>query len=93
MADPDPLVLLRGLGRTPDEVAASLLALDCRGVPARHRSCPVARYLQASGFNGAAVDNRRVEWDDVRRVILPTAVSDFVRRFDQGEYPALVEPP
>jgi hypothetical protein len=93
MTDHDPLAVLRALGESPDEVAASLLALGCRGMPAQHSSCPVARYMLARGFEGAAVDNRRMEWDDGRRVVLPPPVFDFVRRFDQGEYPALVEPP
>lgn len=84
--------LMRLLGNTPDEVAASLLS---RGVTGRRycgATCPVASYLLTNG-QPALVGPRLTACLCGRThvcVDTPQPVADFLNRFDAGSYPYLV---
>jgi hypothetical protein len=93
---------LRDLGDTPAGVADRLGGLKVRGIPGRADECAVARYLKAvigseRSVKVVGVLERRVRIS--RRgmrppvsVMLPAEVAEFVRGFDQGQFPVLVEP-
>jgi hypothetical protein len=93
---------LTDLGDSPDAVAGRLTALGVRGIPGRADDCAVARYLKAvvgseRSVKVVGVLERRIRIS--RRgmrlpvsVPLPTGVANFVRNFDQGRYPVLLEP-
>lgn len=84
--------LLAALGDTPEAVAATLLAGGHRGDPGSACGCPVAVYLRSEGVEYAEVDGNSVAWD-AESVLAPTAIGDFVVRFDgdddEGEWPEL----
>lgn len=89
-------VKLGKLGATPDEIAAALTELKCTGRVGHSTLCPIANYLRKHlGWDDASVgpDNAIVfdEDIDVARATFPEAVRRFVARFDDGEYPTLVE--
>jgi hypothetical protein len=53
--------------------------------------CPVARYLKMKGCGWVHVNRRHASADDGTCVELPSAVKMFVWKFDNGEYPELIE--
>lgn len=94
--------VLAALGDTPEVVAWRLLLGGFRGWPGEADSCPVARYLNAHGIGGEVYPEieesdedsyqaAHVEIDDLMYP-LPEAVDAFVRRFDLGGFPGLVDP-
>lgn len=93
---------LRDLGDTPDAIADRLRGFGVLGIPGRADECAVARYLKAvigseRSVKVVGVLERRIRISrrGVRppvSVTLPSGVADFVRTFDQGKFPVLVEP-
>lgn len=85
---------LAALPDTADGIAAHLTALGIRGVRFDGCNCPVTNYLTGLGFDGIDVDEtrvrRRTEPRRSERVAASDAMSNFVRRFDRGEWPELV---
>ncbi|MGA2835624.1 MAG: hypothetical protein ABSF84_03405 [Acidimicrobiales bacterium] len=97
--------LLDELGRSPDEVAASLEAAGVRGVPRSNSSCAIALYTAAlmkadSRIRSVAVGPCSLVIDLARRtdsrpggklsVQLPKPVRGFVAGFDASRYPMVV---
>jgi hypothetical protein len=97
--------LLEGLGRSPDEVAASLQEAGVQGVPRSNSSCAVALYTAAllradprirSVAVGPCTLVLTLTRDDGVRpggrlvVQLPKAVRGFVAGFDARAYPDVV---
>lgn len=87
--------LLESLGDTPEDVAASLRKLGCRGYSHCPGTCPVARFLLSVGCTDIVVSHI---WlvatgpnGQVASHRMPPAVGAFVLRFDDGWYPELVE--
>jgi hypothetical protein len=87
---------LVGLGESGQAVADRLLAGGHLGHPTICTACPIAAFLIATIPN---LDMAYVAGDEVGvrsgavyalDIPLPGAVSDFVRRFDTGAYPALI---
>lgn len=87
---------LDGLPNSPGMIAQLLDDLDITGSPGSACWCPMARYLR--GISGcASSDELRVKAGTVflRRgnlileTELPLHVSEFVVRFDFGDYPGL----
>lgn len=87
---------LEGIGGTrakADQIAAHLIA---RGIKGRRNSgcdCPVANWFSRTlGVGGAVAGNAFQLNNDVGvQLGLTDGICDFVRRFDAGEYPDLVE--
>ncbi len=96
--------LLSELGRSPDEVAASLHAFGVEGVPKDNRSCAVALYLSAQMGSEAEVRSITVGHCSMQitlvardarpagrlHIQLPKPVRRFVAAFDAGQYPTIV---
>ncbi len=94
--------LVHGFGTTPGGVADSLAASGVRGTPGDVTGCAIARYLQAVVGTEPSVSEVMVSEHKLRvtrkwgrfpvTVSLPRAVTAFVREFDAGSYPQLVDP-
>lgn len=94
---PDALAALADGMNGPGGIAMRLLRGGFRGRRSVSNACPVARYLADVCGRGVAVTDRdvTVDSDDHRTFVnfpLPAPVAAFVREFDQGRYPFLVEP-
>jgi hypothetical protein len=94
---------VQGFGTTADGVADSLSALGVRGTPGDVTGCAIARYMQAVVGAEPSVSEVMVSEHKLRvtrkwgrfpiTVSLPRAVTSFVREFDAGGYPQLVDSP
>lgn len=86
---------LQSLGNDKNEVAETLRRSQIQGSKSTSFSCPIARYVEdrfyAGHFVSVGLDRMVVERLD-ECVALPKAVRDFIKAFDAGEYPDLVEP-
>lgn len=93
--------LVDGFGPTPDGVAASLEASGVRGTPGDVTGCAIARYMRAIVGGEPSVSEVMVSEHKLRvtrkwgrfpiTISLPRAVTSFVREFDAGSYPQLVD--
>lgn len=89
------------LGHSPEQVAARLEMYGVQGVPGRADDCPMARYLKAVigsepcvGRIGVLEQRLQINRRGLRlpfSVSLPVAVQAFVRDFDEGRFPVLVD--
>lgn len=81
------------LGTTPEEVTAVLRAKGIKGNSCVASSCPVAKYLESCGFASVTVCKEacrytsRSENEPVERLLLPEGVQQWIRKFDDGQYP------
>ncbi|HET6963493.1 MAG TPA: hypothetical protein VFH58_01900 [Acidimicrobiales bacterium] len=92
---------LSDLGDSPQGVADRLRSYGVTGLPGRADDCPMARYLRAVigsertvGRVGVLEQRLRVTRRGLRlpfSVTLPPAVRSFVRSFDEGHFPELVD--
>ena len=82
--------VLESLGSTSDEVAATLLAMGCKGTQCDGCGCPVAKALERA-FPGESpsVDAEEVDVGPFS-VATTKAVGEFVSGFDLGHYQELV---
>lgn len=81
---------LEALGTTADEVADTLRAKGVRAVRGRLQctSCPIAVYM---GGNTIVTPDES-GWDPLGAAVRadnPPAVSEFIRRYDAGDFPDL----
>lgn len=93
---------LRGLGESAGTVAHRLRSEGVRGLPGEPTDCALARYLQAVVGSEMAVGRivvkermlciRRTDGGMPILLRLPRAAARFVRAFDGGCYPDLVDP-
>jgi hypothetical protein len=93
--------LTESLGSSPGAVAASLVALQVHGCPRNSAECAIARYLRAvvgtdASVADLSVSDRRVHVARTDRhlpmtVRLPTPITRFIRAFDDGGYPDLID--
>jgi hypothetical protein len=87
--------LLSSLGKTPDQVAASLHAIWIHGNPQETSNCPISAYLmQKAHVQRCWVGNSSIifisRWTGSHlQVEMSDTIKEFVERFDRGEYPAL----
>lgn len=91
----DLLEALHELGGDSDEVAESLRKQGIKGLRGEHCHCPVANYLKSRGFGGEVWGYPgpsvfRYVSTDVAVVGTPEPVFNFIRRFDDEEFPDLV---
>lgn len=92
---------VEAMGSSPGDIAGSLAAEGARGIPAEVSECVLARYLQAVIGTEASVRRIVVKERSIRLfrtgchlpvvVTLPLAVSKFIRAFDAGCYPELID--
>jgi hypothetical protein len=92
---------VQGFGTTAEGVADNLAALGVRGTPGDVTGCAIARYMQVVVGAEPSVSEVMVSEHKLRvtrkwgrfpiTVSLPRAVTSFVREFDAGGYPQLVE--
>lgn len=94
--------LSESLGATPAAVACRLAELHVVGRPKCLNQCVVARYLWAIVGSEQSVKAISVSAKSIHvtcsdghvplRVSLPRPISKFIRGFDEGSYPELVDP-
>jgi hypothetical protein len=95
---PPAVTLLRDLGDTRDQVAATLTQLGCRGDRNNCLACPIAVYLLRAGLGAVQVLVGDLEAELIypagrtEFVDLPEPVAAFVAGFDTGMYEQLVKP-
>lgn len=81
---------------SPEKIAAFLYAEGITGVQDKACLCPVARFLTAAmGEQVAVTKEEAMTYDGVHTkdgVGLPSCVTAFVVRFDDGEFPGLISP-
>lgn len=73
-----------------DNSVYHLTRMGIKGKRCRLTTCPVARYLTASGFRNVIVTPGTVAADG-ERCDLPDSIMAFVTAFDCGKYPELEE--
>ena len=89
--------LLDALGKTSDEVAASLTEKGIKGQEGVGCACPIYNYLVSEGVAVREIDGERAviepEWIGEMPVLvdLSDPVANFIYFFDQGHWPGLVE--
>jgi hypothetical protein len=87
--------VLDRLGKNADQVAESLNVAGITGRPADPCECAVSRYLESLGFESVAVMNSEFGYsvetsEDFHTIGDEGPVADFIRAFDDGQYPHLV---
>ncbi len=96
--------MLDGLGASPDEVAATLMAADVHGVPTDNYSCAIAVYMNsllagepcirsvAVGHCSLVISLVHEDHRPAGRlhVQLPKPVRQFVAAFDARQYPEVM---
>jgi hypothetical protein len=93
------LTVDQALGELPDTalgIATYLIEQECRGVRHRTDRCPIANYLRGTGeFDDLDVDPASITvWtgeQTFEEVLTPEHIAAFIRRFDGGEWPDLIE--
>jgi hypothetical protein len=93
--------LNESLGSSPAAVAVNLAALHAVGRPKNPTDCVIARYLSAIVGTERAVKNISVSSRGVHvtligkhfpvKVPLPGPVATFIKAFDEGGYPDLID--
>lgn len=91
--DPIELVrrLLRELGDTADEVAEELYTRGHKGLRWEAGACPIFRYLEGKLPAPPMIGPGSVCVGPHLVIGMPEAARQFVRRFDDGLYPHLLE--
>ena len=90
----DPLEALGWLGDTVEEVVEGLRARGIKGATLNPHACPLHNYLAEFGWDyavaGSMIRDRQTlnaRWTITKRVL-----GDFVREFDEGKHPELIQP-
>jgi hypothetical protein len=92
-----PAVALLGLGERRSLVAGALARAGVRGRRKCMSTCIIAVYLGGLGYTGVSVfahpdgEGLVVLADGWAGWTVPRPVAEFVKAFDDGEYPHLVE--
>lgn len=91
----DKFAKLEALGST-DAIAWELEAQGIKATRDNAYFCAIAQYLGNPSYSDAGVppvavkQSRVICFKDAAVVQTPALVADFIDKFDQGEYPALV---
>lgn len=80
---------LAELPDTADGIARMLIEADCQGTLQDGRCCPMANYLIRLGFTEPFVQPDYVQVNSATPPT-PSALREFVGRFDAEEWPELV---
>jgi hypothetical protein len=91
----DALGKLAALG-SPNQIADHLAERGIGGMQYRTRQCPVARYVDATAGLQVNVINTVWSFPEVTHMAsgyhpVPDVVTAFVRGFDNGDYPHLIQ--
>lgn len=84
---------VRSLGDTPSSVAEALKTKNIKGYRNRASVCPVANYLKSFGYTDVSVGMAAHRFsgptadDSDESVSLPEGVKEWIRNFDDGQYP------
>ncbi len=94
--DDELAVLLATLGDTPVAVAETLRAKGIKGRPCESSRCPIANWLVTeTGAVTVEVDSdiyfRHAGAHGLWIDPTPDAVAEFIRRFDEGDFPDLID--
>jgi len=73
----------------PHEIARLLEKSGIKGYPAYSNHCPIANFLN-DGNNNVTVGLSTVVTNE-RTYYLPFQVQEFIKKFDDGRYPKLVQ--
>jgi hypothetical protein len=85
---------LKDLGKTSDKVYQTLKSKGIKGVSCVAWHCPIAHYLESLTGQKMSVGLRNCGYSGNRGrtdVELPMPVQLFIRRFDDGLFPDMVE--
>jgi hypothetical protein len=92
--------LFNELGTTADEVAVNLNTKGIKGIPNVGCSCPISNYLaaclheriHATKYQLLPIDpvTKNADWRSWQ-IQLPDAVVQFIRNFDRGLYPEMIQ--
>lgn len=85
---------LRRLGSSSDAIADSLAERGIRGQRMEERSCPLANYLLAECGVQVQIEVGSVQIDGVdgfMSTAVCDGVEDFIKDFDDDEYPFLIQ--
>lgn len=74
-----------------DQIADYLFTHGHTGRVGESETCPVHRYLRAVTGRDVAVAPGMLLPDNGPYVGMPEVVTEFVRRFDRGDYPDLID--
>jgi hypothetical protein len=94
----DKFAKLEALG-TPDAIAWELEAQGIKAIQNNAYFCAIAQYLGNTSYSAApghyipavsVTQARVICLDEAALVRTPPLIAEFITRFDQGEYPALV---
>lgn len=96
ISETDILAALDELGRTPDEVAASLHKSHIKGNRRCEASCPLAIYLnqkfeKPDGTFCVWRNSVGTAGPQREPILFSYAFMGFVDKFDDGQYPELIE--
>lgn len=83
---------LAELPETSDDIAQMLIEADCQGTLRNGRCCPMANYFIRLGFTEPFVQPDYVQVNGLTPPT-PFALREFVDRFDEEEWPELVDGP
>jgi ribosomal protein L31 len=82
----DTQILLQSLGHTPRQVYRRLKDMKVWGTPGVE-CCPISRYLKSRlPLTVEVATDDHYLWIGSTRIVLPFAVEEFIRRFDNGRY-------
>lgn len=87
---------LAALPTTADGIATQLRNKGIQGVRTDSCNCPITNYLTSLGFGLVDVDPGLIEaegGDGFEVEVTPPGISEFIVRFDGGEWPELVSDP
>lgn len=86
------LEALEELGETAEEVAESLRKGGHKGIPKTACACPVANFCNKKFDADTDVQLSEIVLTDCEIVVdMPDNIFQFITRFDNGEFPELVE--
>ncbi len=89
---------LAELGDTADGIAETFTARGIKGVPGFAACRPIANYLTGAGFEDVEVDPSYLyaylpDHGSQHVTKVPEGVVEFIERFDDGDWPELIDEP
>lgn len=88
---PDVLATLALLGNSPSDIAAALRERGIKGQMWEAVRCPLARFLSDELGQRCLVSAPWIVVGGKNEHSTPASVAEFIRHFDAGKWPELVE--
>ncbi len=92
--EPEEILLnkLEGLGRSSEEIFTFMVSQGIRGRKKAACDCPVTRFLKKEGYDMPFVGLWTLDASTKNLTVgTPAPVREFIRDFDKGKYPSLVD--